>query len=463
MNNTDIKIVDVGLYFIPIKTRMPLMFGKETLTTVTCARVFIEVEKFSGIHAKGWGETPLNVQWVWPNVISYKKRLDVLKSFTIELAKKWREFNSKGHPIELGYDFIETYLKTFLVKFNSNYRESEKLPFLAALACCSPFDIACHDAYGNVNNVSIYQTYNSDFMNHDLSYFIESASDVNISFKDKYPEDFLKKKPNLKLVAWHLVGGEDPITIEELTGNEPNDEYPVLLTNWIKRDGLKCLKIKLTGKDKNWDTRRIIRIGQIAYKNGIDWLSTDFNCTVTEPEYVISILKKLLREHPKIFEMLLYIEQPFPCDLEQNLMDVRSVSSLKLLLMDESAHDWRLVRLGRRLGWTGIALKTCKTQTGALLALSWAKAHEMSLMVQDLTNPMLAQIPHVLLAAYAGTIMGVETNSMQFYPDASKPEQNIHPYLYRRINGFINLSTIKGPGFGYRLKEIKRELPLRVV
>ena len=30
----------------------------------------------------------------------------------------------------------------------------------------------------------------------------------------------------------------------------------------------------------------------------------------------------------------------------------------------------------------------------------------MTLMVQDLSNPMLAQISHVLLAAHAGTIMG---------------------------------------------------------
>ena len=48
-------------------------------------------------------------------------------------------------------------------------------------------------------------------------------------------------------------------------------------------------------------------------------------------------------------------------------IDVHSVSARKPLFMDESAHDWRLVRLGRRLGWTGVALKTCKTQTGALL------------------------------------------------------------------------------------------------
>jgi len=106
-----------------------------------------------------------------------------------------------------------------------------------------------------------------------------------------------------------------------------------------------------------------------------------------------------------------------------------------------------------------VALKTCKTQTGALLSLCWAKAHGMTLMVQDLTNPMLAQIPHVLLAAHAGTIMGVETNAMQFYPDASLPEARVHPGLYRRRQGTVTLDTLGGPGFGYHLEQIERTLP----
>ena len=54
--------------------------------------------------------------------------------------------------------------------------------------------------------------------------------------------------------------------------------------------------------------------------------------------------------------------------------------------------------------------------------------------------------------------MGVESNGMQFYPDASKPEEAIHPGLYRRRNGILDLSTIQGPGFGYRVDEIEREL-----
>ena len=88
-----------------------------------------------------------------------------------------------------------------------------------------------------------------------------------------------------------------------------------------------------------------------------------------------------------------------------------------------------------------------------------ARAHGMQLMVQDLTNPMLAQIPHVLLAAHTPTLAGVETNAMQFYPEASAPEAVVHPGLYRRRNGHVDLHTLKGPGFGYRTDEVERMLP----
>jgi hypothetical protein len=48
---------------------------------------------------------------------------------------------------------------------------------------------------------------------------------------------------------------------------------------------------------------------------------------------------------------------------------------------------------------------------------------------------------------------------MQFYPEASRPEAAVHPGLYRRRHGRLDLSTIHGPGFGYRLDAISRELP----
>jgi L-alanine-DL-glutamate epimerase-like enolase superfamily enzyme len=249
------------------------------------------------------------------------------------------------------------------------------------------------------------------------------------------------------------------LTKQDLTGDEPRDGYPVLLTDWIARDGLTCLKIKLRGNDAEWDYDRIARVGKLAIENHVIWLTADFNCTVSEPDYVNAILDRLRDEEPRIYGMLLYVEQPFPYDLKQYAIDARSVAARKPVFLDESAHDWRFVRLGRELGWSGVALKTCKTQTGAILSLCWAKAHGMPLMVQDLANGMLAQIPHLRLAAHAGTIMGVETNAMQFYPGASIPEAQVHPGMYQRVGGCVELSTLGTTGFGYRLAEIPRELP----
>ena len=456
---TDVKPKGVRLYFLPVETRVPLKFGPEILTYVTCARACMQVEDTNGNIAEGWGETPLSVQWVWPSSLPYEERHQALKDFCMKLAHAWDSFDASGHPMEVGYAFQQNELRKLLKEFNEERKGSEPMPYLAALVCCSLFDVALHDAYGILHNVPIYQTYNEKYMNADLAHFLTAAQGTKISFNGLYPENFLIKPRADIIPAWHLVGGKDILDKSELTGEEPDDGYPVLLEDWIKKDGLKCLKVKLRGNDAGWDYKRLVKVGEIAIENGVLWLTSDFNCTVIEPAYVNEILDRLVIEHPRIYGMILYVEQPFPYDLEKNRIDVHSVSARKPLFMDESAHDWRLVKLGRSLGWTGVALKTCKTQTGALLTLCWAKAHGMTLMVQDLTNPMLAQIPHVLLAAYAGTIMGVETNSMQFYPEASKAEAQIHPGIFKRSDGNVDLSTLKGSGFGYRLNEIGMNLP----
>jgi L-alanine-DL-glutamate epimerase-like enolase superfamily enzyme len=376
-----------------------------------------------------------------------------LKQFCQQLAGAWTGFQDFGDPILFGSNFQRDVLAPLHARAGSD------LPWLAALVCNSPFDLALHDAFGQLVGRPIYDTYAAEFMERDLSAFLEPASNGRANFRGRYPSDWLAKSPPTKLRAWHLVGGLDPLDASELSGSEPVDGFPVTLVDWIQSDGLKCLKVKLRGNDRDWDYRRLVKVGEIALAKGVEWLSADFNCTVLQPAYVIEILDHLAADQRSIWDRILYVEQPFPYDLEQHRIDVRAVAARKPLYLDESAHDWKMIRLGRDLGWSGVALKTCKTQTGAILSACWAKAHGMGLMVQDLTNPMLAQIPHVLLAAHVGTIAGVETNAMQFYPMASEPEQKVHPGLYRRREGNIELSSIDGPGFGYRIVEIQRELP----
>ncbi len=454
---TDIRVRSAELFFLPIATRVPLKFGPETLTSVTCARARVRVEDRHGRSAAGWGETPLSVQWVWPSALPYDARHEALKRFCVRLAEAWPCFEADGHPIEIGHAFQECRLGALLEACNAERGPTvEPMPWLAALVCCSVFDQAIHDAYGHMLERPTYATYGADCLNRDLAHFLEPAAGAATDFRGRYPDAFLASEPQRALKAWHLVGGLDPLDPSELTGLEPRDGYPVLLEDWIRADELTCLKVKLRGNDAPWDYQRLVRAGEIGRAQGVEWLSADFNCTVTDPAYVNGILDRFRAEHPRLDRMLLYVEQPFPYDLERHRIDVRSVSARKPLFLDESAHDWKLIRLGRELGWSGVALKTCKTQTGAVLSACWAKAHGMALMVQDLSNPMLAQIPHLLLAAHVGTIMGVETNGMQFYPAASNPEAHVHPGAYRRRHGRVDLSTVRGPGFGYRLDEISR-------
>ena len=77
----DIRILSSDLKFVPVETRMPLKFGAEVLTSVTCARVRLLVRDKDGNESFGWGETPLSVQWVWPSSVGYVERLDALLDF----------------------------------------------------------------------------------------------------------------------------------------------------------------------------------------------------------------------------------------------------------------------------------------------------------------------------------------------------------------------------------------------
>ena len=454
----NVQLESFQYYFLPVEMRMPLKFGSESVSHVNCLRVSAEVVNSRGQRATGWGETPLSVTWAWPSgTLSYETRYEVMVAFCKHAAQSFVEVNESGHPMEIGYVFLADRLPIVLEAFNQNH-STEPMPYLAALIVLSAFDIAIHDAYGNLHQIDIYDTYNSKYMTHDLSYYFHSSPEAD-QFQGLFPADFLEEQPSVKVPVWHLVGGLDPLEESDKNESDPKDGYPITLIEWIKSDGLRCLKIKLKGTDSQWDYQRIVKVGSIAMSTGVDALSVDFNCTVKTPEYVNKILDRLKKEQSQISDLILYVEQPFPYDIESNQIDVSSLSGRKPLFLDESAHDWKFVELGRQLGWTGVALKTCKTQTGALLSLCWAKSHNMPLMVQDLTNPMLAQIPHVRLAAHAGTIRGVESNGMQFYPAASATEQRVHPGIYQRRNGELDLSTLSGSGFGYRLSEINRKLP----
>ncbi|MCX8107398.1 MAG: hypothetical protein N3G20_01190, partial [Verrucomicrobiae bacterium] len=154
--STDARVVGSEVYFIPVRARVPLKFGPETLTEVVCARARVMVIDSKGGKAHGWGETPLSVQWVWPGSCAYRDRRTALERFCVLLGKKWAEFDSSGHALEIGHDFQTCVLRDLLDEFNKRENTcQEPMPWLAALVCCSVFDQAVHDAYGRLVGLPI--------------------------------------------------------------------------------------------------------------------------------------------------------------------------------------------------------------------------------------------------------------------------------------------------------------------
>ena len=304
-----------------------------------------------------------------------------------------------------------------------------------------------------LHDIDIYETYNSNYMSKDLSHFLTSDNQT-IDFAGKYPCDFLVDQAPDHLPVWHLVGGLDPLEESDRQGNEPDDAYPVTLREWIQRDGLTCLKIKLRGTDAEWDYDRLTRIGDMANELGVTSLSADFNCTVTDPAYVNSILDRLKQERPDILDAILYVEQPFPYDLENNQIDVTSVSERKPLFLDESAHDWKFVQLGRKLGWTGVALKTCKTQT--VLAEPLLGEGTLNLYGAGFDQPSW---PRFLMCGWQpmlGRSWGEPRNAVLSRSVTAGREWHPGIFVVPRNAGSVHDQR---PGFGYRVSEVDRNLP----
>lgn len=454
--DSDIRVTGAALWLLFVRMRVPLKFGAQVMNSVTCARVAVEVETRTGKRAVGWGETPLSVVWGWPSAADLEARQSAMIRLAAACCREIVNVGEFGHPLELGDAFRHGVLDR-LARACDDPMIAEPIPELAALICSSPLDLAIHDAFGVALGRDTYACYGSEYLTRDLASFY--GGEGGQVFRGRFPAEFLEAAPPTQLPAWHLVGGLDPLTADDLAGDEPRDGHPVTLEQWIEQDGLTSLKVKLRGTDLEWDVDRMLRVGDLGIARGVRRFCADFNCTVHDPAYVLSALDAVAKARPELTARLLYVEQPFPYDLHAYPIDVHSVARRTPLFLDESAHDWRCVEDGRRLGWNGVALKTCKTQTGALLSLAWAKAHGMALMVQDLTNPMLAVIPHLRLAAHAGTIAGVETNGMQYYPEASAAEAAVHPGAYCRRRGGVDLRTFTGPGFGLRVDEIRRPLP----
>ena len=441
--NSDIKIVEIQTYKTPVRCRTPLKFGAVVVEELPIGYARVVAENRAGNRAEGWGAMFLMDLWAWPvSRASHEAKNRVMRGY--------------AHPLEI---FMETEaeLRHLNRALCAQHTSGEEMPFLGALIAASPVDHAVHDAFGKVNGIDSYCGYGPNHMSFDLSRYLGR------DYRGVYPSQFLRQDYLPQVPVFHLVGGLDLLRRAEVTDAFPQDGIPNSLDDWIIRDGVFCLKVKLQGRDLAWDVARTEEVSRIYHEvratrrpdlPASPYLTADTNEQCESPDYIVEYLRTLAQQSPQVYDEVLYIEQPTERDLTAHRWDMRPIAQLKPVLIDESLSSIEDFELARELGWSGIALKSCKCLSSDLLFVPQAELAHIPYAVQDLTNPSLALLESVGLAARTHTILGVEANSRQFFPAANELAATVHPELYQVRNGVVRTDTLRGSGLGMQVEQI---------
>lgn len=293
-----------------------------------------------------------------------------------------------------------------------------------------------------------------DHLEGDLSRFLGAE------FRGCTLDQFVSAEPLPSMPLYHLVGALDPLDAEDVAA-PLRDGLPETLAEWIERDGLTHLKIKLDGSDGDWDLRRVQRISAIADRGprGADaqWsFSLDFNERCEDEAYVLRLLDALQHESPRALSRIRYIEQPTHRDLHLHPNNTMHRVSARLpVVIDESLVDYESLLLAREQGYSGVAIKACKGHAEALLMAAAAQHHGMYLCVQDLTCVSAGFLHSASLTAHLPAAAAIEGNGRQYCPAANAAWRDAYPGMFEVRNGVLPTSQLAGPGLGY---ETPREL-----
>lgn len=419
-----VKILESSVEFFKRPFIKPMKLSSGLITQITEARASVHINA-DGHEAIGHGAIYLSDLWAWPDAaMDHSERDAKLRDLCEHIAKNLFTLcgSEVHHPLELGIQLHDAVCRI----------DSPVATILARAMCASPFDAAIHDAAGLAIGRSAFDFYESPQALPVADEFFKISGAIQTIRQ-------CLSAPKQELDAWLIVGSNDPL------GKE--------FASTVARHDYRCFKLKISGRDNQSDAARTIEVFRAALQAGAKnpRLSVDSNEANTDADSVLDYLQRLNAGDHRAFESLSYLEQPTARDIRASRYDWHAVAKIKPVLLDEGLTSLDLLPEAKAAGWSGLALKTCKGHSFALLAAAWAHQHGMLLSMQDLTNPGIAAIHAALLASRLNTINGVELNSMQFTPEANAPWLPRLSALFEPVNGVHRLAEPSPLGLGSRL------------
>lgn len=450
---TDIFLKSVTPWTEHFAYRSPMKFGGRVVTDVTILNVKVEVESRSGLTGTGYGSMTMGNAWAWiSSTLSNDQTLRAMVEMGTKICEVAAAYPEAGHPMEICHAVAQSYEKTA-----QGVMESQGLaglgvfPKLAQLVAASPLEAAIFDAYGKMLRMDSFNLLSGDFMNYDLSHYL------NEDFRGEFLDRYTLREPKEWLPLYHLVGGLDPLTDADIP-QRLNDGLPETLGEWIEADGLTHLKIKLNGENLEQDVARTVAVDAVAAeaqarRGCTHWVySADFNEKCYGEDYVIDWLKLVTERAPQAIGRLQYVEQPTNRDLKRKpVIEMFRAAQIRPVVIDESLTDFDALLLSRKRGYSGVALKACKGHHEALLMGAAAQKYEMFLCVQDLTCPGASFLHSASLAAHIPAVQAIEGNGRQYCPSANERFVPLYPDVFKVQNGLIHTGRLCQPGLGFQV------------
>ena len=282
----------------------------------------------------------------------------------------------------------------------------------------------------------------------------------------------MPSRPQTEFWIRHTVGLEDPLTAADLPDSRRvHDGLPETLEEYIKADGLRYFKVKVSG-DAASDLKRLARIWNVIEQAKLPVVTLDANEAYSDLSKFARFVETFESKLTGMFQHVEYIEQPLNRKLTldpKTAKWIHKIGERKSLLIDEADATLDAFQRAHAIGYRGTSHKNCKGFFKSLLNYSLAVHYALNgedtfLSAEDLQNLPVVPLQQDFAALGVLGIEHCERNghhynyglSMLSPKDKARAVRR-HPDLYvkRGNEWFLNIqrgqvqcASLQCPGFG---------------
>ncbi|MBT5017130.1 MAG: hypothetical protein HON04_00105 [Planctomicrobium sp.] len=444
--------------------RMHFSLGKDTKTKQgqtgllnPLGHIRLILTDSKGNETFGCSADRLSVRWLDKRP---GRSLDLKRRELVSFLNQGREIALAVGEFETPFEFWQK-VHPQIMKLGREFNQED----LTSSFVSAQFERAVLDAFCRAHSQSIFQMVKGGHIGFDVSQLHPELQ--NFPFEQSLP-----LTPLTSFWIRHTIGASDPLTDRDVKDDERiQDGLPETLEDYIRKDGVRYFKIKVTG-DPDKDLMRLKSVWDVVVNAQVPVISLDANEAFTDLKTFEKFLVRFDRELTGMFQHVAYIEQPLPRQLTLDSTTKKSIqrlSELKPLLIDEADGTTDAYRRALNIGYDGTSHKNCKgvfksLANFALMQQRSINGRQTFMSAEDLQNLPLVPLQQDFTTLGILGIEHCERNghhynfglSMLSELDRTAAIKN-HPDLYIQkgdegflniVNGQVHCASLQCPGFG---------------